>query len=956
MKFTWHNLRKMEINIFYVVGMMLFYWVGFMAGIGNYISAVNILSTSPSPLTSTQGILNVAEELKGQQLARLSNFENKYIKGFSDNFRSKFDSSQVIASVIGLDVAVPQCRRDLVGESLKLYDQFGIKYSDQDIKKIETDVKSMGSAASSVACILSQMNDANTVRSEEFSKLNKDEIVFLQDSQLKISEAIKNYKIPTSTIKSPPQSFKLEELVDQALLSRYQATLSKINTSRINQANAELIKIVEIETQQLKLNAPSLPLSSSVSECTEGRVYFELIDAAGSSACFIVIADTNSNIYRKYLLLSIDFGGDDQYYNNQGGPGINTFSTGLIDFSGNDKYSCEVHCQGAGNLGSAGFLFDLAGDDSYSCRYLCQANGELVGLGIIEDHAGKDSYQCSSSKCQAQGSDGMGILLDQSGDDLYSCSSLCQAGNLGGGISGGSATGLLIDYSGNDSYHCGVDCQGVGASAIPAYGYGMIIDYNGNDQYSCEFWLCQAFDSTYQGSGGPSAIIDYSGHDSYQCSVYCQANGGGVVADLSGNDIYKCLHKDGSNTFTLSGCQAYQGGIIFDKEGDDIYQCLQKWCQGSYSLLADFAGNDEYECVYWCQGFAGLLLDNSGHDQYRCEYSCQGSLGVLYDISGNDVYACNHHCQGSNEPVSDSINTLGADQDVLVQNGGLLIDSNGDDEYRCSNQCQAYAFGALVDLAGANIFNCNQDCQGALFITSANSVVSVPNKLINRSGFVLINNDAVYTNSRAVQLNAYCEGDSSGEFKVRYANEDKTWSDWGASAPDKLWNLSNGNGDKTVYYQCQNPAGTSEFSDSIILDNSHGVITIQKPLIYHSYLQNIDQGVDPTLIHCPPLSIDCKPTSSVNTKGQSLNLMAYIYDPAGIKKVEFYINDVAGFAFSSNKPDGIYKINWSPSPFGGTVGPDFTSSKDYKFKIKAYNNNNQIFESSPLIIIINNQP
>ena len=68
-----------------------------------------------------------------------------------------------------------------------------------------------------------------------------------------------------------------------------------------------------------------------------------------------------------------------------------------------------------------------------------------------------------------------------------------------------------------------------------------------------------------------------------------------------------------------------------------------------------------------------------------------------------------------------------------------------------------------------------------------------------------INNGDEWTNSRDVKLGLYCYAAD----QCRYSNEGGPWSGWSSYTTKKSWQLSSGDGDKTVYYECKDSNGKS---------------------------------------------------------------------------------------------------------------------------------------------------
>jgi RHS repeat-associated protein len=91
---------------------------------------------------------------------------------------------------------------------------------------------------------------------------------------------------------------------------------------------------------------------------------------------------------------------------------------------------------------------------------------------------------------------------------------------------------------------------------------------------------------------------------------------------------------------------------------------------------------------------------------------------------------------------------------------------------------------------------------------------------------ILINNGTGYTTSQSVTLNLYAEDPQSGSqgLWMRFSNDNEEWSEWlPYAAVYNYWQLTSGDGTKTVYAQYKNGAGLiSEgvIYDTILLDTT----------------------------------------------------------------------------------------------------------------------------------------
>ncbi len=88
-------------------------------------------------------------------------------------------------------------------------------------------------------------------------------------------------------------------------------------------------------------------------------------------------------------------------------------------------------------------------------------------------------------------------------------------------------------------------------------------------------------------------------------------------------------------------------------------------------------------------------------------------------------------------------------------------------------------------------------------------------------GYIAINNDSEGTNNSSVSLALSASDSQSGVNKMRFSNNNSSYSDWESYSTSKSWNITDGDGTKTVYVQYIDKAGnTSKYSDQIILDTT----------------------------------------------------------------------------------------------------------------------------------------
>ncbi|MFH1642525.1 MAG: Ig-like domain-containing protein, partial [Nanoarchaeota archaeon] len=96
---------------------------------------------------------------------------------------------------------------------------------------------------------------------------------------------------------------------------------------------------------------------------------------------------------------------------------------------------------------------------------------------------------------------------------------------------------------------------------------------------------------------------------------------------------------------------------------------------------------------------------------------------------------------------------------------------------------------------------------------------------------IMINNGEGYTSSEDVTLTLTATDATSGLDECRFSNDDETWSEYGDFSPTKSWDLSEGDGKKTVYYECDDIAGnTGTAQDTITLDTTEPTIDGLSPM------------------------------------------------------------------------------------------------------------------------------
>lgn len=262
---------------------------------------------------------------------------------------------------------------------------------------------------------------------------------------------------------------------------------------------------------------------------------------------------SQSNTYLNDYALTIDFGGNDRYYNNSGG--------NLLDVihgpAGSASPGPAVGCQNIPDLAmgkclaSEAVLIDLGGDDIYGRFETPDEDLNFTGLDGT-------TQSCTTSSLvrriftSGAAVAGVGLLLDASGRDVYTGKTM----SLGTGHLGG--TGILRDYgSSDDSYLAMRSSEGAG---IVGSSLGLLWDEGGNDRYG---YYMPAGDATRPGG----VISDKSVCDAVARNVQGAGvlGGTGILEDLSGNDSYSTPAQS-QGYGTLGGT-----GLFWDCQGKDRY-------------------------------------------------------------------------------------------------------------------------------------------------------------------------------------------------------------------------------------------------------------------------------------------------------------------------------------------------------------------------------------------------
>ncbi|MEW5759425.1 MAG: hypothetical protein AB1779_01505, partial [Candidatus Thermoplasmatota archaeon] len=265
---------------------------------------------------------------------------------------------------------------------------------------------------------------------------------------------------------------------------------------------------------------------------------------------------------------------------------------------------------------------------------------------------------------------------------------------------------------------------------------------------------------------------------------------------------------------------------------------------------------------------------------------------------------------------------------------------------------------------------------------------------VKPNGTIKINNDSAYTNNTNIVLNLTYSDELSGVDKVRYSNNSIDWTDWAEASETKDWELTIGDGNKTVYYQIIDIAGNIfETNDTIILDRTlpNGSIKINNDSAYTTttdVILNLNysdelSGVDKVRYSNNLLDWSAwEPANGTKnwelTIGDGIKTVYYqIIDSAGNSVVfsdsiildttlptgSIFINENATYtnnttvelSLEANDKNGIVEMRFSEDEINWSYWEPYNNSK--KFNLSSYEGNRKIYveykDSAGLILKVN---
>ena len=279
---------------------------------------------------------------------------------------------------------------------------------------------------------------------------------------------------------------------------------------------------------------------------------------------------------------------------------------------------------------------------------------------------------------------------------------------------------FLLDLGGNDHYETTADFAGPSSAQG---GIGVLWDVGGHDHY-----LGNRHDQA-AAQAGAAALIDEAGDDRYEATAFAQAHaqaGLALLIDRAGNDDYLARHL-------AQGAGQPEGvALLLDLAGNDRYRLantprvapsaqspahnasLGQGCgvgrrddlgagdsqPGGTGLLADLAGDDQYDAQVFAQGCGywlgtGLWYDGGGTDTVRSHWYALGA--AAHRGAGIAVAAGTDN----DDYLVTASTALGTGHDGAV---GVFIDDGGNDRYTLARlglgAGSANGFGLFVDKAG----------------------------------------------------------------------------------------------------------------------------------------------------------------------------------------------------------------------------------------------------------------
>ena len=210
--------------------------------------------------------------------------------------------------------------------------------------------------------------------------------------------------------------------------------------------------------------------------------------------------------------------------------------------------------------------------------------------------------------------------------------------------------------------------------------------------------------------------------------------------------------------------------------------------------------------------------------------------------------------------------------------------------------------------------------------TVESSVYTVKIDATPPSASISINDGATYTNSTSVTLSLSYSDVLSGVKDCRYRNESCSWTGWESCVSTKSWELTSGDGEKTVYYQVRDYAdNVKEVSDSIILDTTPPAITIHSPL--NQTYNTTSLVLNVTTDEIADVWYDLNGQGNVSLYNDDTHGITAITAQEGANEVVVYAVDRAGNVNSTVRYFDVVVVNEPPNA-SFTYSPTFPTTAD----------------------------
>lgn len=189
-------------------------------------------------------------------------------------------------------------------------------------------------------------------------------------------------------------------------------------------------------------------------------------------------------------------------------------------------------------------------------------------------------------------------------------------------------------------------------------------------------------------------------------------------------------------------------------------------------------------------------------------------------------------------------------------------------------------------------------------------------------GSISINDGAQYASAIAVTLKLSAADSGSAVTQMQFSNNNSTWSTAETYATSKAWNVTSGDGAKTVYVKFKDSMGhwSGAFSDTITLDTTAPVIVITSP-------------ADGATVSSPDLTVEYTVDGTVMTRQFILN--------AGQNTITISEQDGAG-----NHSSVSIIVNYVIIP----SLPSVVTTDGYRVMVQKRNTDNTLMPVAPYIV------